>query len=206
MTDEELLDLIAHGATLAVLRTLNGARHPLSIRALGTNARISSGGVHHIVQKLAKAGVVRVHKTKRDVLVEKAQPLPAWIGAWELDPPRSLTVTDGGVQLHVYRTGSTSSPVEPFVELKVLPEYATDEDLWLISFLRAPRKALASLDPNALDLVRLRRRLHQEGLEDRATRTGLAKRIGLQAKRGRLDKPRRDARRREATKDFPDEE
>lgn len=202
MDERALLDLVARPGILAVLRILSDAKKPVSIRGLGVHARVSASGTYAIVQKLAAGGFVKKTKTRRDVLVVKAGPLPKWIGRWELDPPKSWVATDSGISpITVYRRGARGDAPGPVVEMRVLPKYPTGEDAWLAYYVLDPVKALAIFKPGEMNLARLRRRVHQEQLERHATRSGLAEKIGLGRRRGPQARPRKDARRREATKD-----
>lgn len=205
MDENALLEAIARPGMLAVLRILNEAKAPVSIRGLGVHAQVSASGTHSIVRKLSARGFVKTTKTKRDVLVEKAAPFPNWIGLMELDPPKSFVASVPGFgKLTVFRHGAVGEADGPVVEMRVLPEFPTDADKWLALYVHDAKKALALLKPGALDLIRLRRRVHQEQLYRHAVTSGLAPKIGLQPVRGRQAKPRRDARRREATKDDED--
>lgn len=202
MDEHALLEAIAKPGMLAVLRILSEAQAPVSIRGLGVHAQVSASGTHAIVRKLAAAGFVKTTETKRDVLVEKASAYPHWLGGMALDPPRSFVATVPGFgKLTVYRHGARGDAAGPVVEMRVLPDLPTDEDEWLALYVHDAKKALALLKPASFNLARLRRRVHQEGLYRQAVASGLAAKIGLQPARGRQAKPRRDARRREATKD-----
>lgn len=181
---------------LAVLRVLSAAKRPLSIRGLGIHAGVSAAGTHGIVRKLAAAGFVKTTKTKRDVLVQAAGRLPKWIGLGELEPPKSFVAKVPGFgQLTVFRRGARGKAAGVVVEMRVLPRYPTDEDEWLALYVHDTATGLGVLKPEGLNLARLRRRLHQEGLYRHAVRSGLAARVRLKRLRG-PQTPRRDARRR----------
>ena len=184
----------------ALVATVAASRRPLGLRELARLSAVPLSTAHRLVAELESAGVLAVSETESGTLIELERHYPR-VGLPERATPLPVSSSppadDGFVVIDdaVLRRYGVSSDATPFVlaakhasvpadlagrVVRLKKDYPrTVPDLWpeqtfLGLLLLDPKAALELARSGQIDLERLRRLLHAEGLVNEAIVSGVA--------------------------------